>query len=107
MSSIISVQLDEVSALAAELAALSAELDDGAHLCRRAATALTDALGGPEGWQAAGVAIAWSSLVRLVADRTGAVAGSLVAAVAAYRAADAALAGKLCPADPRYAVRAS
>jgi hypothetical protein len=107
MSSIISVQLDEVSALAAELAALGAELDDRAHLCRRAAAVLTEALGGPEGWQAGAVATAWASLVAAVADRTGAAAGSLVAAVVAYRAADAALADRLCPADPRYTTRAS
>jgi hypothetical protein len=107
MSSIISVQLDEVSALAAEIAALGAELDERAHLCRGAATVLADALGGIEGWTASGVAVAWSSLVALVADRAGAAAGTLVAAVAAYRAADAAMAGRMCPADPGYAVPAS
>jgi hypothetical protein len=102
MSSVISVQLDEVSDLAGELAALSAELDERARLCRDAATMLVDALGGTEGWRAGATATAWSSLVGLVAERTGAAAASLLAAVATYRAVDAAVADRMCPADPQY-----
>ncbi len=97
----ISVHLDEVGALAAELAALAAELDDDARMCRSTATRLADALGGQEGWRAGALATAWGALAAVVADRAGAVAASLVAATVAYRDADAALAGSLATADPR------
>lgn len=102
MTPIISVQLDEVSALAAELAGLAAQLDDRTRLCRSAAALSTDALGGSEGSTAAAVATTWSSLVGLVVERTDAAAGALASAVAAYRAADAAIADRWCPADPGF-----
>jgi hypothetical protein len=91
----ISVQLDAVEALAGELAALAAELADDAGLCRSTAASLTAALGGEEGWTAGAAAIAWASLEGFVAARTGALAATLVDAVAAYRAEDAVLSERL------------
>jgi hypothetical protein len=93
MSSPISVQLDAVEALAAELAVLAAELDDDAELCRSTAVSFTTALEGDEGWTSGAAATAWASLTALVAARTSAVADTLTAATAAYRAADSAMAG--------------
>jgi hypothetical protein len=95
MSSILSVQLDAVEALAVELAGLATELAGDAALCRSTATSLGAALGGDEGWTAGGVAVAWGGLTEVVADRADAVAGTLLAAVAAYRDADAALAERI------------
>jgi hypothetical protein len=87
----ISVQLDAVDALAAELAALAGELDDDAGLCRSTARSFASALDGHEGWTAAAAATAWGSLTEVVAARTAAVAATLTSATAAYRAADTAL----------------
>lgn len=87
----ISVQFDAVEALADELVALAAELHDDAGLCRSAASALYTALDGDEGWTSGGAAVAWGALTGVVAARTAAVAGTLGAAAAAYRAADATL----------------
>ena len=88
----ISVQSDALEALAGELAALAAELDEDATLSRTAASALYTALDGAEGWTSGGAAIARGSLTGVVAARTAAVAGTLGAAAVAYRAADATLA---------------
>jgi hypothetical protein len=88
----ISVQLDAVQALAAELAVLSSQLADDAALCRSSAASLVQALAREAGWAAGSAATAWSTLTGIVSDRTEAVAGELVAAVASYRAADAELA---------------
>ena len=103
MSGIIAVQLDELEALATELAALGAQLADRESICRGVISTPVDALGGSEGDAASDVAAAWASLLGLLSDRTGAAAGALVSAVAAYRAADAAMADRFCPADPDYA----
>jgi hypothetical protein len=91
----VAVQLDEVAALAAELAALAAELSDDAELCRSTAASFDRALDGTEGWTAAASAIAWARLTEDVADGSAAMAGTLLAAVSAYRAADVALAGRI------------
>ncbi len=96
----ITVHLDEVGTLAAQLSALAAELDDGARACRSAAGRLRDALGGEEGWRAAGLATAWAALAGVVAGRAGAVAATLVAATVAYRETDAALAEGMTDAPP-------
>jgi hypothetical protein len=88
----ISVQLDTVEALAAELAILSSQLADDAARCRSGAAALFEGLARDVGWAAGSAATAWATLTGIVADRTDAVAGTLVAAVASYRAADAQLA---------------
>jgi hypothetical protein len=97
MSSIISVQLDAVAALAAELTALAAELDDEAALCRSTASSFASALPGENGWAAADAATAWSGLTAVVAERGRAVAATLAAAVDSYRAIDTALAGRIEP----------
>jgi hypothetical protein len=88
----ITVHLDEVGMLAAELSGLAAELDDGARTCRSAGARLRSALGGYEGWRAGALTTAWAELAEAVAGRAGAVAASLVAATVSYREVDAALA---------------
>jgi hypothetical protein len=102
MSAILSVQLDAVQGLAAELAVLAADLAGDAALCRSTAMFFGPALGGEEGWTAAEVAAAWSDLTGVVADRADAVAGTLLAAVAAYRAEDTALAERIGSSGREY-----
>jgi hypothetical protein len=89
-----SVQPDEVAALAGELWALAAELADDAGCIRSAAASFPAALGGDEGWAAGATATAWAQLQEALASATAALAGTLAAAAAAYRAEDAALAGR-------------
>ena len=101
----ISVQFDALEALAEELAALAAELDDDAALCRSAAAALSTALDGDEGWTSGGAAIAWGSLTGVVATRTAAVAATLSAAAVAYRAADATLSADVAGRRARTVLR--
>jgi hypothetical protein len=84
---------DAVEALGTELRGLAAELADDAQEIRSAATSFPAALGGHDGWVAGGAATAWGRLIEVVAARAGALAGTLGAAAAAYRAEDAALAG--------------
>jgi hypothetical protein len=91
----LSAQLDAVDALAAELVALSAALADDAELCLSTAASLSAALSGDEGWAARTAAAGWTSLTDVVAGRCAAVAGTLAAAVASYRAADAALSDRI------------
>ena len=100
MCSTISVQLDAVDALAAELTALAAELGEEDGLCRSTAASLSAALEGHEGWTAGATATAWGALAGVVAARTSAVATTLTGATAAYRAADAALAQGIGPREP-------
>ena len=100
MCSTISVQLDALDALAAELAALAGELDEDASRCRSTAGSLPAALDGHEGWAAGATTTAWGSLTAVVAARTAAVATTLTRATAAYRAADAALARDLGSREP-------
>ena len=97
----ITVHLDEVGMLAAELAGLAAELDDEARICRSAARRLGEALGGDVGWQAGALAHAWEQLARIVAARAGVVAATLVSATLAYRDGDAALAAAMAVPSPR------
>jgi hypothetical protein len=91
----ISIQLEAVEALAAELAALSGQLSDDAALCRSTAASLYAALSLDEGWAAGSAATIWAELAGVVADRSRAVARSLADAVAAYRTQDAALASAI------------
>lgn len=84
---------DGVEALATELGALAAELTDEAARTRSAAASFPRALGGHEGWTAGATATAWACLLEAVADRTSALADTFSAAVAAYLAEDAVLAG--------------
>lgn len=91
----ITVRLDAVEALAAELSVLAGELADDAALCHSAATSLYSGLSGDTGWSAGSAATGWGGLAEVVAARSGAVAATLASAVAAYRAADVALARRL------------
>jgi hypothetical protein len=93
MSTIIRVQLDAVTALAAELRTLAGELDDETRSCRSATSSLFAALSGQEGLTAGAAGSAWASLLEALADRTAAVSALLLASMEAYRAEDDALAG--------------
>jgi hypothetical protein len=95
MSTTIQVQLDAVTALAAELGALAGELDEQTRLCRSAASSVFAALPGEEGLTAGSAGGTWAVLVGALADRTEAVSGVLRTSVEAYRAEDAALAGRI------------
>lgn len=85
---------DAVEALATELHALAAELTEDAQRSRSAAASFPAALGGSTGWSAGATATAWACLYEVVAARTRALGGTLASAAAAYRAEDAALAGR-------------
>lgn len=95
MSTIIRVQLDAVAALAAELGALAGELDDQTRSCRSAASPIFASLPGEEGLTAGGAASTWAELLAALADRTATVSSVLRTSVDAYRAEDAALAGRI------------
>jgi hypothetical protein len=91
------VSPDGLTALADELATLAAELAGDAERIRSAAATLPAALEGPEGWAAGATATSWALLCELISSRTGVLARVLTAAVTAYLAEDAALAGSLGP----------
>jgi len=93
----LTVEPDGVTALAHELATLAAELAGDVERMRSAAASFPLALDGHAGWAAGATGTAWASLCGLVADQTGALAGTLTAAVAAYVAEDAALANSVGP----------
>ena len=91
MPDLVTVQLDAVDALAARLAGLGGELTADAELTRVCAPAAAAALPGPAGAELAGTGTAWSALLDVLAESTSAIAATLVASVAAYRALDASL----------------
>jgi hypothetical protein len=99
MGAPVEVGPEELAALAAELTALAAELADDADGCRAAAAGLADALTGPEGRRAGVLLTAGASLTRALADDAAGLARTLTAALDSYRSLDAALAGRLTPAD--------
>jgi hypothetical protein len=101
VSTVITVQLDAVEELAAELAALAGRLSDDARLCTSTAASFATALGGDDGWRARATTTAWASLTEVLAEGAGALASTLFAAAAAYRAADAGLAGAIDPGPGR------
>jgi hypothetical protein len=86
-----------VTALAAELTVLAAELSDDAGTCRAAAGSFSAALEGHEGWTACAAVTAWAGLEDLLARETDALAGMLTAAVQASLAEDSALAARMAP----------
>jgi hypothetical protein len=100
LSHLISVQLDALTALLAELSALGVDLEREGQLCAATGRSLTAALAGPVGTDAGVAGAGWAELVTALAVRTLAVAASLEAAVASYRAADAGIAGQLAPGRP-------
>jgi hypothetical protein len=93
-----SIQPEAVEALATELAVLAAELADEAGQVRASAASFPVALGGDEGWHAGATATAWGRLQEMLGARADAIADTLAAAADAYRAEDAALAGRSAPA---------
>ena len=95
MSHLISVQLDALAALLAELSALGVELEREGELCAPTGRSLGAALEGPAGIGAGVTGAGWTDLVTTLAARTLAVAATLEAAVAGYRVADAGIAGQL------------
>ena len=97
MSHLISVHLDALAALLAELTALGAELADDEHVTAATGRSLGSALDGPVGEAAAAAGAGWAEVVTTLAARTLAVAATLDAALAAYRAADAGIAGQIDP----------
>jgi hypothetical protein len=97
MSAIISVQLDHVEALAAELAALSVTLSEEGPLCTSSAHSLSTSLGGREGEWIGGAGHGWAGLLGILAERTDAVATTLSRAAVSYREADTALAQRVGP----------
>lgn len=93
------VRPDELDALAVELGALAAGLGDDADTALSAAASFARALDGRAGWAGGATATAWARLQEMLSTRTGALAGILGAAAAAYRADDTALAGALDAAE--------
>jgi uncharacterized protein YukE len=91
----IAVQLDAIDAMADELVGLATELDSEAHLCRSTAVSLGASVSGEAGSRAGAAGSGWGDLLALVAQRTGALAGTLREAVTSYRLADAALSDRL------------
>jgi hypothetical protein len=97
MPALITGQLDAVAALADELSLLAARLAEEPPVCRTAAATLATALDDAVGELAAAAATAWGAVAEVLADECAATAHTLHAAVAAYRSADAGLAGALVP----------
>ena len=102
MSHLISVQLDALAALLTELTVLGAELGEEGELAAASGRSLGTALAGPVGETAATAGAGWAGALTTLAARTLAVATTLDAALAAYRAADAGIAGRI---DPGWAGR--
>ncbi len=97
MSDPITVRPDVVAALGAELSALAGELAEDAALCGSTASSLRTALAGAEGTLAGDAGSGWARLAGVLAARAEAVGATLVAAVDAYRAADARLSSCIGP----------
>ncbi|WP_369140581.1 hypothetical protein [Modestobacter versicolor] len=95
MSHLISVQLEVLGGLLAELRGLAGELTEEERGTAGASRSLAGALAGPVGEEAALAGGQWNAALTTLAARTLAVAASLDAALAAYRAADLGLAGQL------------
>jgi hypothetical protein len=97
VSHLISVQLDVLAGLLAELVALGGELTEEQQLAATAGRSLSQAMTGPVGEEAGLAGAAWSGALAALAARTLAVAATLDTALEAYRAADLGLAGQLDP----------
>jgi hypothetical protein len=97
----VSVRPDALTALADELAALAADLAADADACGGAAALLAAGLGGEEGLVAAFAARGWGQLLDGLADGCRTMAGTLHAALEAYRNAEHDRAGSIDAAQPR------
>lgn len=95
MSATIAAQFEAIELLAGELAGLAAELTEDAQLCRSTAASLGTAVSGAAGERAGAAGSGWAAVLELLGRQTGALAGTLSAAVSSYRTADAALADRL------------
>jgi hypothetical protein len=95
VSQLISVQLEALAGLLAELRALGAEFAEEEQCTAATGGSLAGALAGPVGEEAALAAAEWAGALAALAARTLAVAATLDAALAAYRAADLGLAGQI------------
>ncbi len=95
MSHLISVQLDALRVLLDDLVALGAELQEEADWTAAGRASPGAALPGPVGDAAGRVVAGWTDVLAALAARCLAVAATLDAALAAYRAADEGLAGQL------------
>jgi hypothetical protein len=95
VSHLISVQLDVLGGLLAELRALGVELAEEGRSAAATGRSLERALAGPVGEEAVLAGAQWTGAVAGLATRTLAVAATLDAALAAYRAADLGLAEQL------------
>jgi hypothetical protein len=95
VSHLISVQLDVLAGLLAELRALAADLTEDEQLSSATAWSLEGALAGAVGEEARQAGTAWAGGMGALAARTLAVAATLDAALDAYRAADAGVAGQI------------
>lgn len=95
MSHLISVQLDVLAGLLAELRSLGAEFTEEGQLTAASGRSLARALAGPVGEEAALAGTDWAGALSALAARTLAVAATLDAALAAYRTADLDLAGQI------------
>jgi hypothetical protein len=95
VSHLISVQLDVLGGLLAELRALGMELTEEGQVLSATGRSLERALIGPVGEEALLAGAEWAGAVAALATRTLAVAVTLEAAVAAYRAADLGLAEQI------------
>jgi uncharacterized protein YukE len=105
VSTTITAQFDAIDTLAAELAGLAAELAGEAQLCRSTAVSLGTAVSGDAGERAGAAGSGWAGVLELLGQQTGALAGTLVAAVDAYRMADATLADRVLTRRHTPAVR--
>jgi hypothetical protein len=91
VSHLVSVQLDALAVLLDELTALGRQLEDEAQLSASTGRSLGAALSGVAGAAAEDVGADWAAVVTALAARTLAVAATLDAALAGYRAVDATL----------------
>ncbi|MPQ98149.1 hypothetical protein GB931_09490 [Modestobacter sp. I12A-02628] len=104
MSDPLTVQLDVLDGLAAELTALGAELADDAHVSTACGTSLGWSLDGGPGAETAAVGHEWGTVLGLLAGRATEVGATLSAAVAGYRALDRSAAELVAGARGRSAV---
>ena len=95
MSHLISVQLDVLGGLLAELRELGVELTEEGQLTAATGRSLERALSGPVGEEAAVAGTQWAGALATLATRVLAVAAMLDAALVTYRAADLGLAEQI------------